>query len=277
MQMHKDTPEALSCLPRQALRQMLAAELEKDYSQIDDDLVRLLMAEMQRRGTDPAFTDDEAVEAACEKFRQDTAAASTPRKRRFPRWALKAASVLVALSILFFALPAAAQAGDVRGALGWWEESVFQFFAPDKNPTHPNDEYHTDHPGLQEIYDTVTELGITQQIVPSQLSRDFELTELKVAPMFDDISIHTRLVNSDTEQRILLSYVIHGNQTTLQHEKTEDTVTVWELAENEHYVIANTNELTVTWVAGNVECTVTTNCPEKDVYALIKSVYTSEG
>ena len=62
----------------------------------------------------------------------------------------------------------------------------------------------------------------------------------------------------------------------LQHEKKAESVAVWNLAGVDHYVISNNNTWIITWVINNIECTITTDCPEEDVYRLIKSIYTSE-
>ena len=80
MEENNRTQEVLTSLPRQELRRMLADELHKNTATIDETLVRQLLTELQSRGTDPVFADDEAVDAACEKFRIDTENAKTPRK-----------------------------------------------------------------------------------------------------------------------------------------------------------------------------------------------------
>ena len=274
MEVNNRTPEALARLPREKLRRMLTEELQKDTQQIDDSFVRLLLTELQSRGSDPDYIDDDAVEAACEKFRQDTVPVPNPRKLWYQSWILKVASVILVLGILFVVLPAAAEAGNVKDVLGWWSDNVFRVFTPGEKPATRSIVFQTDHPGLQEIYDTVTELGITQQIVPQDLSEEFELTELKVVQMLDDTFIHARL--TDHHNVILISLIVHSNQATLQYEKTAENVSVWDLSGVEHYLISNTAEQIVTWVTGNIECTVITDCPEEDVYDFIKSIYTSE-
>lgn len=275
MEETKYTPEALARLPRQELRRMLTAELHKNTEQINDAFVRLLLAELRARECDPDYIDDDAVEAACEKFRQDTVPVPKPRKLWYQSWILKVASVILVLGILFVVLPAAAEAGNVKDVLGWWSDSVFQLITPGKKPVTRSIVFQTDHPGLQEIYDTVTELGITQQIVPQDLSEEFELTELKVFPMLEDTSVYAQLIGNNKE--ILFTIIVHSEQAMIQHEKTPETILVWDLSGIEHYLITNTTEQIVTWVIDNIECTIATNCQEEDVYEFIKSIYTSEG
>lgn len=275
MEETKYTLEALARLPREELRWLLAEELHKDTEQIDDALVRLLLAESKYRGPDPNFIDDVAVEVACEKFWTDIEQTPKPQNYWYQSWMLKVASVVLVLGILFFALPTAAQAGNVQDLLGWWSDSVFRLFTSGKQIRTQTAAYETDHPGLQQIYDTVTELGITEQIVPRKLSKEIELTELKTVQMLGDTTLHARL--SSKKNELLFSVIVHSEQAMLQHEKTAENVSVWDLVGIEHYVISNTEELIITWVIDKIECTVITDCPEEDVYDFIKSIYTLEG
>lgn len=268
------TPEALTGLTRGELRRMLAAELHKDTTCMDDNLVRMLLRALEARGPDPAFADDSAVEAACEKFRADTQKAQRLRKRWYQSRMLKAASAVLVLGILFFALPGAAQADNIQEVLCWWSDSVFQLFTPGKHPTVQEYVYETDHPGLQQIYDTVTELGITDPVVPSWVPEGFELTELKTYQFAENLSIYANLESNG--KTVLITMTIRDASMALKHEKDENTITIWDLAGYEHYVISNKSEQIVTWIANGLECTINSDCSEEDVYRIVKSIYTSE-
>lgn len=271
---NKYTPEELTCLPRDELRRILTEELHKPTTEIDDALVRALMAELRSRGADPSFVDDAAVEQVCTKFNESTQKAQPHRKHWYQSWMLKVASIVLVLGVLFFALPGAAQADDVTEVLGWWSDSVFQFFTPGKQPNIHIYVYETDHPGLQQIYDTVTELGIADPIVPRWVPDGFELTELKVHQMLDCHIMHARMIGKD--HQLLISFVANNDNTKFQHEKDEDAVNIWELAGYEHYLVSNNSQQIVTWLINGIECTITTDCPEEDVYRIVKSIYTSE-
>ena len=274
MEDNKDMQEVLGCLPREELRRMLKTELQKDTSSIDDTLVRQLLTELRSRGTDRAFTDDETVDAACQKFLAGTEATPTRRKHWYQSWMLKVASVILVLGGLFFSLSAAVQADPVRDVLGWWSDSVLQLLRPGEKPNVQEYVFTTDHPGLQQIYDAVTELGITEQIVPQKLSKEYELTEIKRLQFMGDESIFTRLISKDNE--IMFTVIVHSGKNMLQYEKDANNVSIWELSGIEHYVISNKDEKTVSWVLDEIECTITTECPEEDVYKLVKSIYTLE-
>lgn len=271
----KYTPMALDRLPREELRQMLTKELHKPTSEIDENFIRLLMAELHSRNADPAFVDDAAVEDACDKFRANTEKMQKAQKRWYQNWMFKVASIVLVLGILFFALPGAAQADNVHEVLSWWSDSIFRFFTTGKQPNTHDYVYETDHPGLQQIYDAVAEFGITDPIIPSWVPDGFELTELKGYQMLDFSTIHAHLISKD--HQLLLSFVINNDNSNFQHEKDTESVTTWELSGNDHYMISNNGEQIVTWMIYGIECTITTDCSEEDVYRIVKSIYTPEG
>lgn len=270
----KYAPAELTQRTREELRCMLATELVKDTSEMDDNLVRQLLTELQSRGDDPAFTDDGSVEAACEKFLLDTEPVHKGQKRWHQRWWLKAAAVALVLGILFFTLPATAQADDFHGIVSWWSDSAFRLFNPGKQRSVPAYAYETTHPGLQQIYDTVTELGITTPIIPRWIPDGFTLAELETLKFVEDTSIMCNLKSG--EKSILFTFVTHTKDATFQHEKDENLVAIWDFAGQEHYVFVNNSEYIVTWLAEGVECTVITDCPEEDAYKMIDSIYASE-
>ena len=274
MEVNKYTPEALARFPSEELRRILAEELNKESAKADDVLVRSLLSELQARGNDSAFADTDAVEAACEKFRAENSKKKNPKKPCGQNWMLKVASVVLILGILFFTLPTAANAKNIPEVLTWWSDSLFQFFRPGSRPNVEEYIFKTNHPSLQEIHDAVTEAGITVPIVPSQLSDEFKLDELQIFQFEEDTSVHACLISEHNQ--VVFTAITHSQQSMFQHEKKGENIVVWDIADIDHYVIFNNNTLIITWVTDNIECTITTDCPEEDVYSLIYSIYTSE-
>lgn len=270
------SPEALSKLSREYLRGMLAAELRKEPAQLNGERIRALRQELARRGPDPALEDDAAVEAACGKFLEETYRAKLPR-RSFCRSCLSVAACLVLLlGLLFFAIPKAAEADDLREVIGWWNDSVFRFIAPGSTPRTQEYVFKTDHPGLQQIYDEIADFGVDVPVVPTELSDEYELTELKILQMKEKVAINACLASGT--KKYLISIVIHNERNNLWLEKNEENVLTWDFDGIEHSVISNTENCMVSWVVDRIECTIVTNvtnCKE-DVYYLIKSIYTSE-
>lgn len=275
MEENKYTPEALNCLPWEELRRILSAELGKPTQQIDDGLVRLLLTQLQSRGIAPQFADDEAVEVACEKFQKDMGILRKPSQKRWhPSWAVKAASVVLVLSLLVFGLPATTQANNIQEILTWWSDSAFRFFAPGKQVSTQTYMYQTDNLGLQQVYEAVTELGVTEPIVPSWIPEELKLSKLKAVQMQGDYFIDTCFEMEG--KSMLFTIIVHNEEASFQHEKDDEYVVVYNTADQQHYILSNFETWTITWMTNGIECTIITDCPEEDVYRIINSIYTLE-
>lgn len=266
------TPEALAALDADALALILREQLQKPACELDDALVRQLLRELEARGQDPALTDDMAVEKACEKFRQDTAKRKHPRYRS---WLITAASVAVVLGILLFTLPGTAEAENIKDVLARWTDSVFHFFSPGE-PAFAAEDYvfETDNPGLQQIYDEVVALGITDPVVPMWVPEGLELKKLETFQLAEDISLAATIDNED--QYIIISLVGNSDIVPFQHEKALANIEIIEASENEHYLIPNQDNYSVTWILGSIECSIITNCREEEIHKMINSIYFPE-
>ena len=122
--------EFVEQMPTQKLDAMLQAELQKES--IDEDLVRLILEVLESREMDcPVEYIPEAVEAA---QKLENIGPRTTAKVKYPR-VLKAASILLVVGLLLFALPKAVHAENIFELLARWTDSVFEFF----NPSEPND------------------------------------------------------------------------------------------------------------------------------------------
>ena len=275
MEDNKYMPEALTCLPREELRRILAEELHKPAAEIDGALVRTLMAELRSRGPDPDYVDNAAVDQVCAEFKENSQKVQHHRKCWYQSWMLKVAAIVLVLGILFFALPGAAQADDIHEVLSWWSDSTFQLFRPGEQPNTHEYVYQTDHPGLRHLYDAVTELGITDPVVPRWIPEGFELLELNSYPMDGHVMIYTLFSSEDAEILITITKYEDFSK-TLQYEKNTGDVTIWDLGGTEYYVLSNTNNCTVAWFTNGSECSLSADCPEEDVYKILKSIYTSE-
>ena len=268
------TGEELERLGTEALRQRLLEETGKNLCDIDGDAVRAVLMELESRGKDPALTDDAHVRRACRQYRE---AVGGRRHKRcgYRGWLVTAASVVLVLGLLLFALPGTASAGKLGAVLAGWTDSIFQFFTPGE-PAYSAEEYvfRTDNPGLQQIYDAATELGITEPVVPMWIPEGFELEELEAFQFYEDVSLYASL-NRDHEH-LFLSAVFRENIETLQHEKNLQAVAILEVAGIDHYIIPNKENYVVTWMTGNIECSITTDCREEDIHKMVKSIYTPE-
>lgn len=270
------TPEMLAALDADELTQLLHAQLQKRTCEMDDAFVRQLLKELEARGKDPTLTDDAAVERACEKFRQDTAKASGRKRSWYRSWMVTAASVAVVLGILVFTLPGTAEAENIRDVLTRWTDSVFHFFSPGESAYAAQDYvFETDNPGLQQIYDEVVALGITDPVVPMWVPEGSELKDIELFVFGGDKSLAAEIMNNNTF--IYITVIVHGEDAPFQYEKDVENVEIIEVAGVEHYMMSNNDAYIVTWMIDMVEYSIMTDCREEDVHKLLNSIYTPEG
>lgn len=264
----------LEQIPTQELDEMLQDELRKDN--IDDDLVRLILDVLEEREADHPIENDEEIAAAVEKYTAyvDNLEAAPAKPTRKWNTVLKVASVLLVVGLLFCIVPQAANAESFFELLARWTDSVFEFF----NPSVPNDQpeyvFETDHPGLQQIYDAVVELGVTEPVVPMWVPEAYELQILQVLDQSSDKLIFSEFINE--EQYILFNILLHSKEVSFKYEKDAKNVTILELNDVEYYVMSNIEEQIVTWVIDRTECSIITNCKAEELYRLLESIYVLE-
>lgn len=277
MEWNKNTysSEELAVLDADELAQLLQTQLQKPASELNDDLVRLLLRELEARGKDPALADDTAVEMACEQFRRDTLKNANKKQKWYRSWLITAASVAVVLGILLFTLPGTAVAENVGGVLARWTDNVFQFLIPGQ-PAYEAEEYvfETDNPGLQQIYDEVVAMGITDPVVPMWVPEGVALEKLETFQFEKDISLAATINNEN--QFVIITLVINSDIVPFQHEKILENITIVEAGGIEHYVIPNKDNYSITWISNNIECSVVTNCREEEMHKIIQSIYFPE-
>lgn len=267
--------EFVEQMPTQELDAMLQAELQKEN--IDDNLVRLILDVLESREMDcPVEYIPDAVEAA---QKLENIGPRTTAKVKYPR-VLKAASILLVAGLLLFALPRVAHAENLFELIARWTDSVFEFF----NPAEPNDQpeyvFRTDNPGLQQVYDAVVEMGVTDPVVPMWIPEGYELAECK--------QIRTpkkRIVRAMFEfsNRRLIITVEKKNSTTTHtfttHSYTKDELPVKkiEISGITHYLFTDNEASVAAWSVNDVECSVSIDCQEVPLDEIIKAIYTLEG
>lgn len=264
--------EFLKELSTSELDRMLQAELRKET--IDDDLVRLVLSVLEDREQDYPVELNEEIVAAAERF-ENTINIQQKRsaKTKWPR-VLKVASVLLVVGLLLFVVPQAVNAESLAEMLARWTDSVFEFF----NPSAPNDQlqyvFETDHPGLQQIYGAVVEMGVTDPVVPMWVPDGYELLEVKKYAEPTEATFFALFSNN--KNFIQFNVAITSECEAYQHAKDKEVVGVYELSGVKHYIISNLETLTATWIVNRTECTIVTDCQEEELYKLLKSIYTME-
>ncbi|MBQ3491504.1 MAG: DUF4367 domain-containing protein [Oscillospiraceae bacterium] len=256
-------------LPTEELDQILQAELEKEHP--DEEVVLPILHILQDREKDYPVAQTPEVLTILEKLSEYETSTKQSKNRR--RWVAWVAAAAAAACIVVMALPRTVGAESIFDVLMRWTNCVFEFIYPDKNENYPNTDgtFETDHIGLQQLHNKVTELGVTESVVPMWLPEEFELIDLKVTSLRDG-GYKVEVAFKGTDKFISFSYRMSGAIAT-KFEKEKTAVELFDYADISHFILQNDENLSVTWTVDGVECLMNTNMEKESVYTIIKSIY----
>ena len=253
------------------LDDMLLHELEKEP--VDESAVRLIMEVLQQRDQDAPVPITPQVATAWEKY-QMHAPVQRCSKFSFKSWPMRTAAAIAVVIALALTVPQNAEAEGFWDRVSRWTDSIFEFFTPDNERTDEEYVFKTDNPGLQQVYDTVTELGVTDPVVPMWLPEGYELVECEVSSMPSKTVVYTSFTNE--EETIILDIAIRNTDSSRQYSKDEDNIKTREIADIDHTILHNEEWWTAVWSRERLECAIAIDCQEETLYKVLKSIYTME-
>lgn len=263
---------ALEGLPTRQLEEMLQEELTRE--QPNSQNIRLALKILQEREKDDPVEAGPEAEAAWEKYLDDI---DEPIYEHSPkgRWALRIASVAAIVILLLAALPQEASARNFFERLISWTDSVFALIGPE-DADNITGEYvfRTDNPGLQQVYDAIVDLGVTQPVVPMWLPEGFELTECKV--LENPTKNAVVAVFSDGSGKVRFEINIYSDNITSKYSKDEENVTDIEMAGVSHKITNNDDKWVAIWVRDKYECSILGDCQEDELLRILRSIYIME-
>lgn len=258
-------------MPTEELDEILQAELAKEHP--NEEVVLPILRELKEREKDiPVENTPEVLEILEKLSKHNTSSKQSIHKRR---WLAGIAAAAAVVCIVVMSVSPIARAESLFDVLVRWTSSVFEFFTPEQDASNPPVEivFETDNPGLQQLYDKVTELGVTELVVPMWLPEGFELSELKDSPMPGGIKVFGKFENGSNA--VLITYRI-STDIAPKVEKKETSVELFEVGDVSHFIVDNDTGLTATWTMNGVECLLNANIAKEDLYTIIKSIYRGE-
>lgn len=258
----------LEHLETSQLDEMLRAELQKE--QPDAHAVQMILAVLEEREKDYPVEIDPGIEQAWQEYIGKTTEAPKRSKRKL---LLKAASFAVILAILFLSMPQQVEAESIWERIIRWTDSVFELFSPDDRSAEPAEYvFQTDNPGLQQVYDAVVELGVTDPVVPMWLPEGYELVECSQKETPNKSYVYARF-NSRAGDATFVMNVFFQN-TSKEYYKDEIGVTIKEIMGITHNIMKNKDTWVVVWTIKNIECSLSIDCQEDVMYTILQSIYT---
>ncbi|MBR4289514.1 MAG: DUF4367 domain-containing protein [Oscillospiraceae bacterium] len=264
--------ENLEQMETQQLDEMLHMQLRKD--QPDGQLIRMIGSVLRERERDrqPEITPE--IQKAWERYQKLTQP-PTRKPKSMRSTLVKAASIILVLLILAALLPREAEAESFFDRFIAWTSDVFSLLSPvEKGKQQDIYEFRTDNPGLQEVYDKVTELGVTIPVVPSWFLDGYVLKSCKITETPTKTYMSVVFTNGELDAVYELN-VYNGNLTSA-YTKDENIVRILEMNNIEHTLMHNKDLLLAVWEIENIECAINIDCEEDELNRILKSIYTME-
>lgn len=261
----------LEQMSTEQLDEMLQHELEKES--VDESAIRLIMEVLEKRDQDMPVEINPQVAVAWEKY-QTRASVQSRAKFSFRSWPLRIAATVAVVIALALTVPQSAEAEGFWERLSRWTDSIFEFFAPGDEVAAQEYVFKTDNPGLQQVYDTVTDLGVTDPVVPMWLPEGYELVECKVVEAPTKMFVYARF--KDGIGTISLDFAIRNAESPRQYSKDEENAKTREIADIDHKILHNEEWWTAAWTRDRLECAIAIDCHEETLYKILKSIYTME-
>lgn len=264
--------EMIEQMPTEKLDEMLLYELGK--APVNEAAVRLIMDVLEERDQDTPVEINDRINTAWERYQ-----AYTPVKERshisvrgWPMRAVAAAAIIVLL--VFTVMPQNAEADGFWDRLSRWTESIFEFFTPGGKTADATYVFETDNPGLQQVYDAVTDLGVTDPVVPMWLPEGYELVDCEVSKMPSKAVVYACF--SDSINTMVIDIAIRNAESPRQYSKDEKSTRKHEIAGIDHNLLQNEEWLIAAWALERLECAIAIDCQEETLYKILKSIYTME-
>ena len=264
--------ETLERMETRQLDEMLLEELRKEAP--NGDLIRLISSVLKERDKNEVPQIDDNIQKAWEQYQQKPRPVHKKPKPAHS-FLLKAASVVLVLVALVALVPQRAEAMNFFERFIAWTEDVFSLINPIDAKEQARDYvFRTDNPGLQEVYDKVTELGITVPVVPSWIPEGYELTECRITENPTKTYLLATFTNGSDEMVYQMS--ILSDTTTHKFYKDGEEIRVEEKNGIKHTIMQNEELLVVVWTVDNIQCSIGIDCQEDVLVDILKSIYTME-
>lgn len=134
--------------------------------------------------------------------------------------------------------------------------------------------FQTNNPGLQEVYEAVVGLGVTEPVVPMWLPDGFEIKECIVSKIEYKKGIKARFESSGNG--LILEIDVYSKNNWHEYQKDDTNVIKYETFGVDHYIMQNNGRMVAVWERGSIECSISMVSDENTICDVIDSIYTVE-
>lgn len=257
----------LERLPTEQLDEMLQAELQQEV--VDENAVRVILRVLRGREAEMPVEVDEAAENAWAKYSAQSVAQYPTKKWG---WAWRAATVVVVIGAMLLIAPTTANAERIFGLLTRWTDSILEFFDPnDKDTNSVVYEFKTDNPGLQQVYDAVVKLGMTDPVVPMWIPEGFDLVEIEEKRTPKKKSLFASFYNG--QGYLIFEIDLYDEIASHTYQKDDTSVELFEHSGIDHQILKNKELWVAIWRRDYIECSITIDCQKDILFKILQSIY----
>lgn len=268
--------EMFEQLSTEKLDELLDKELHRELP--DEDAIHLILSVLREREKNNPLVITPQIQRAWEKYQRRITELDkkAERSRRVRNWAVRAASIAAVLIVLIFAVvPQQAEAESFWEVLTRLTAEIVEFFSPGDNKDRLVEyKFVTDNPGLQQVYDAVVELGVTEPVVPMWLPATGEVIECKTTDTPAKKGFVAAIEYGDSE--VIYKLDVYNTDVAHVYHGDGDQVQKFAQGETTFNIMRNNNAWIVFWTKENVECSIAIDCQEDVLYKILKSIYTME-
>ena len=254
------------------LDEILQAELRKETP--DPEVVTGIMGIIQEREKDMPLVLTDGEKAAWQKYLLRRKSRSVKPMKRYA-WPLRAACIVAILGVCLAVFSGQADADGFWNRIARWTDSVIEFF----NPGHTGglaQEYvfRTEHPGLQQVYDAVTRLGVKSPVVPMWIPEGYELVRCREMNIEKKTTLMAGFQNGTKD--ITYSVDVFFEDIANRYQKDDAEVKTIEIRGVQFHIVRNYDMWAAVWTVDNIECSISADCREDEIYQILHSIYDKE-
>lgn len=281
--------ENLNCLSTAELEEIIRTDAE-DMASKNREVVSAVLSILQAREVEKLSEEPVNVRDAWQRFQrlyntpdgvdsslfpvEDSQEPASQKPRKGSAWSVwvRCASVAAVLCLIITLVAPVFGSNNITTLFAQWRNSLFSFLFEGDMPTEPTEcVFSTDNPALQEIYDSVTALGISTPVVPMWIPEGCALNALE----FIDSPVSRRVTATMTDGSgyVVLFSIVVGDESNCVHYTDAVEPEILEVGNSQHYIMANNDKWMAVWTDNEVICTISTDYSKDVLLEMLKSIY----
>ncbi|WP_195615185.1 DUF4367 domain-containing protein [Intestinimonas butyriciproducens] len=260
-----------------ALSDMWDAMDECNY---DSTQMDAYLAELEKREPiSSGFDVDASLAAFHEKhaqlFEQGMPVQILTTEKPIRRWHIAHGAAIAAAILLCSMVTAQALGFDVFRVIARWTEETFHFSTSEQSTENKLNPLEIEDGKYTTLAEALDACGITFPIEPQWYPEGFESKEITVVSRLDSVKL-LATYQAGTKNIVITirQYSAPSGVGSITFEKDAAEVISYEKDNIMHYIMANNERLTATWIAGEkIVCSISGNLTIEQIEHMIDSIY----